>query len=129
MTEVLRDFGSDAPLSYRLNRKQLFGTGYSTKFPPWLAVGTLSPHTVFQTLKARLPADKLRKSTPLFLTNSETCCANRRSDPTPNNISGRRPIHRNSAYTIAALVAPHAAGALKHQFVYRDDVLKRMAPK
>ena len=30
--------------------------------------------------------DKFRKCTPIFLIDSEICCADRRSDPTPNNI-------------------------------------------
>ena len=36
--------------------------------------------------------------------------------------------HEVAAWTIAGLVALHAAGALKHHFVDRDDVLKRMLP-
>jgi cytochrome b561 len=36
--------------------------------------------------------------------------------------------HKLSAWAIAALVALHVAGALKHHLVNRDDVLRRMAP-
>jgi cytochrome b561 len=36
--------------------------------------------------------------------------------------------HEVAAWTIAGLVALHAAGALKHHLVDRDDVLKRMLP-
>jgi cytochrome b561 len=36
--------------------------------------------------------------------------------------------HRFTAWAIAVLVALHVAGALKHHFVNRDDVLKRMLP-
>ena len=36
--------------------------------------------------------------------------------------------HRFAAWAIAGLVALHAAGALKHHFISRDDVLKRMLP-
>lgn len=36
--------------------------------------------------------------------------------------------HRFAAWAIAVLVALHVAGALKHHFVNRDDVLKRMLP-
>ncbi len=36
--------------------------------------------------------------------------------------------HKVAAWTIAALVALHAAGALKHHLVDRDDVLRRMLP-
>ena len=37
--------------------------------------------------------------------------------------------HEIAAWAIAALVALHVAGALKHHFVNRDDVLKRMLPR
>jgi cytochrome b561 len=36
--------------------------------------------------------------------------------------------HKVAAWTIVGLVALHVAGALKHHFVDRDDVLKRMLP-
>jgi cytochrome b561 len=37
--------------------------------------------------------------------------------------------HKLIAWTIAGLVARHVAGALKHHFVDRDDVLRRMLPR
>jgi len=37
--------------------------------------------------------------------------------------------HKGSAWAIAGLVALHAAGAAKHHFVNRDDVLARMLPR
>jgi cytochrome b561 len=37
--------------------------------------------------------------------------------------------HEVAAWSIAGLVALHAAGALKHHFVDRDDVLTRMLPR
>ena len=37
--------------------------------------------------------------------------------------------HRLAAYAIAALVALHVAGALKHRWIDRDDTLGRMAPR
>ncbi len=37
--------------------------------------------------------------------------------------------HSWGAYIMAALVAGHAAAALKHHFISRDDILLRMAPK
>ena len=37
--------------------------------------------------------------------------------------------HRAAAWLIAALVALHVAGALKHHFRNRDDVLRRMLPR
>ena len=37
-------------------------------------------------------------------------------------------IHVTLNYTLLALVVVHAAAALKHHFVDRDDVLKRMLP-
>ena len=36
--------------------------------------------------------------------------------------------HRLAAYAIAALVALHVAGALKHHWIDRDDTLRRIAP-
>ena len=38
-------------------------------------------------------------------------------------------IHFYTAYVLAALVAGHAAAALKHHFIARDDILLRMAPR
>lgn len=38
-----------------------------------------------------------------------------------------KPWHGWLAYTLAALVALHVAGALKHQFVDRDHLLERMS--
>ena len=37
-------------------------------------------------------------------------------------------VHRFSNYTLAALVVVHAAAAVKHHVVDRDDVLSRMLP-
>jgi cytochrome b561 len=37
-----------------------------------------------------------------------------------------RPWHRASAYTLAALVLLHVAGALKHHWIDRDGLLARM---
>ncbi len=36
--------------------------------------------------------------------------------------------HKVAAWTIAALVTIHVAGALKHRFVNKDDVLRRISP-
>lgn len=36
--------------------------------------------------------------------------------------------HRSINYTMAAVIALHAAAALKHHFIDRDDVLVRMLP-
>ncbi|MDE8349744.1 MAG: DASH family cryptochrome [Acidocella sp.] len=52
LLHVERYFGSSAPQSYKQTRNGLTGSGYSTKLSPWLAVGALSPRTVFQYLKA-----------------------------------------------------------------------------
>jgi cytochrome b561 len=38
-----------------------------------------------------------------------------------------KPVHRYAAYSLAALVVLHVAGALKHRFVDRDGLLQRMA--
>jgi cytochrome b561 len=37
--------------------------------------------------------------------------------------------HKVAAWMIAPLVALHTAGALKHHFIDRDDVLERMLPR
>ena len=37
-------------------------------------------------------------------------------------------VHRFANYTMAALIVMHAAAALKHHVVDRDDVLARMLP-
>ena len=39
-----------------------------------------------------------------------------------------KPLHRILAYTMAAIVLVHVAGALKHQWVDRDGLLRRMWP-
>ena len=38
------------------------------------------------------------------------------------------PLHRGSAFLLAALVVAHTTGALKHHFVDRDGLLARMWP-
>ncbi|MGG6894891.1 MULTISPECIES: cytochrome b [Rhizobium] len=37
-------------------------------------------------------------------------------------------VHAYGAYVLIGLVAVHAAAALRHHFIIRDDVLKRMLP-
>jgi cytochrome b561 len=37
-------------------------------------------------------------------------------------------VHAYGAWALIALVAGHAAAALRHHFVHRDDVLRRMLP-
>jgi cytochrome b561 len=39
-----------------------------------------------------------------------------------------KPVHKILAYTMAAIVLVHIAGALKHQLVDRDALLRRMWP-
>jgi cytochrome b561 len=39
-----------------------------------------------------------------------------------------RVVHRSINYLLAAVIAVHAAAALKHHFVDRDDVMRRMLP-
>jgi cytochrome b561 len=43
--------------------------------------------------------------------------------------AGATLAHALMAYAIAALVALHVAGALKHQWIDRDDVFARMLPR
>jgi cytochrome b561 len=40
-----------------------------------------------------------------------------------------KPLHRNFAYILGALVLVHVAAAFKHQFVDRDGLLSRMWPR
>lgn len=51
LDHLVRYFGSAAPQSYKLSRNELMGTDFSTKFSPWLAVGALSPRSVYQQLR------------------------------------------------------------------------------
>ena len=37
-------------------------------------------------------------------------------------------VHHTLAYTLLAVIGLHVVGALKHHFVHKDDVLKRMLP-
>ncbi|MFN3376910.1 MAG: cytochrome b [Burkholderiaceae bacterium] len=39
-----------------------------------------------------------------------------------------KPLHKFSAYAMAALILLHVAGALKHQWIDRDGLLQRMLP-
>jgi cytochrome b561 len=39
-----------------------------------------------------------------------------------------KPLHRLLAWSLAALVAMHVAAALKHQWIDRDGLLRRMMP-
>lgn len=45
-----------------------------------------------------------------------------------NNFINLDDLHAVAAYTLGALAVGHAAAALKHHFVSRDDVLLRMVP-
>ena len=48
--------------------------------------------------------------------------------PDPTLFAEAALAHKLAAWAIAFLVALHAAGALKHHLVNRDDVLRRMSP-
>ena len=47
----------------------------------------------------------------------------------PSLFAAARAAHALTAYAIAGFVALHVAGALKHHFIDRDDVLARMGPR
>jgi len=49
--------------------------------------------------------------------------------PDPSLFVATTLTHKLAAWSIALLVALHVAGALKHHFLDRDDVLKRMLPR
>jgi cytochrome b561 len=49
--------------------------------------------------------------------------------PAPALFAAATLAHDIAAWSIAGLVALHVAGALKHHFVDRDDVLRRMLPR
>ena len=49
--------------------------------------------------------------------------------PDPSLFAGAVLAHKIAAWTIAALVALHVIGALKHHFADGDDVMKRIAPR
>ena len=50
LAHVERYFASDLPQHYKGTRNGLIGSDYSTKFSPWLAVGSLSPRTIYAAL-------------------------------------------------------------------------------
>lgn len=49
--------------------------------------------------------------------------------PDPSLFASAVLAHKIAAWTIAALVALHVIGALKHHFADGDDVMKRIAPR
>ena len=49
--------------------------------------------------------------------------------PDPSLFAVAALAHKLAAWWIALLVALHAAGALKHHFINRDNVLGRMLPR
>jgi len=48
--------------------------------------------------------------------------------PDPATFAAGTLLHKVAGWSIAALVALHVAGAAKHHWVDRDDVLRRMGP-
>lgn len=50
-SHLSRYFASDKPRHYKQTRNGLTGTDYSTKFSPWLAVGSISAPQIWQALK------------------------------------------------------------------------------
>ena len=50
------------------------------------------------------------------------------AQPDPSLFARAELAHKLAAWGIACLIALHVAGALKHHFVNRDDVLTRMLP-
>ena len=44
-------WGSNAICTYKQTRNGLLGKNYSTKFSPWLAIGSLSPRMIFHKIK------------------------------------------------------------------------------
>lgn len=48
--------------------------------------------------------------------------------PDPSTFAAAVLAHKIAAWAIAFLVALHVAGALKHHFISRDDVLTRISP-
>ena len=51
------------------------------------------------------------------------------SGPNPELFARATLAHAIIGYAIAALIALHVAGALKHQFIDRDAILRRMLPR
>jgi cytochrome b561 len=49
--------------------------------------------------------------------------------PDPSLFAAATLAHKLAAWSVALLVALHAAGALKHHLIDRDDVLRRMLPR
>jgi len=44
-------WGTNLIMKYKRSRKKLVGTGYSTKFSAWLAIGNLSVRTIYEQVK------------------------------------------------------------------------------
>ncbi len=51
------------------------------------------------------------------------------AEPDPSLFAVATLTHKLASWSIAVLVALHAAGALKHHFLNRDTVLSRMPPR
>jgi cytochrome b561 len=51
------------------------------------------------------------------------------AEPDPSLFAVATLTHKLAAWSIALLVALHAAGALKHHFIDRDNLLSRMLPR
>lgn len=52
LAHLRRYLAAKLPHSYKATRNQLSGTGFSSKFSPWLASGALSARTIYAELKA-----------------------------------------------------------------------------
>jgi len=56
-------WGTNAITTYKETRNGLVGTEYSTKFSPWLAIGNLSPRTIYAEVKKFESSRTANKST------------------------------------------------------------------
>jgi cytochrome b561 len=73
----------------------------------WALAGTM--------LRVSLTKDLFGVSFPLIYTNQDRAMHELLED-----------AHKTLAYVLAVMIAVHVAGALRHHFVKRNDVLRRM---
>ena len=83
-----------------------------------------NPHTMTKQAASRVWQLRAKLDRDLI-----GCLLAKVSNARKNEIPIRDRRRYRAAWAIAVLVALHAAGALKHHFISRDDVLKRMLPR
>jgi cytochrome b561 len=94
-------------IAARLGHALLYLFTFATTFVGWALAGTM--------LRVSLTKDLFGVSFPLIYTNQDRAMHELLED-----------AHKTLAYVLAVMIAVHVAGALRHHFVKRNDVLRRM---